>query len=331
MSSRASVSSKGAVLLGKYVACDAFNEAKPLRIVTHAHHDHIGGLRRSLQRCDAAIMTKATKDLIDVLKGPMLLKWGEVKTLEYGEEFVYNEERLTLHYADHILGGAQVLVEDAEGNRLVYTGDFRLPKTPVIESDVLVVESTYGNPTQLRPFQGETEGALVSLVEKALTRGPVYVFGYHGKLQEVMQILNDAKVEVPFIIPERILQISKVCRRHGMRLGEYLLSTEAEDAMVMLERRVPCIAFHHMCSKRYVGQNAFRISVSGWEFRSPCRRFSESEYLVALSDHSDFEGLLQYVEESNPKLVITDNYRGNAESLAKAIEKRLGIPAKPLP
>jgi hypothetical protein len=40
--------------------------------------------------------------------------------------------------------------------------------------------------------------------------------------------------------------------------------------------------------------------------------------VIALSDHSDFNGLLRYVEESKPKLVITDNYRaGNATALEK--------------
>jgi len=36
---KADVTAKGAVLLGKYVACDAFNEGMPLRVVTHAHAD----------------------------------------------------------------------------------------------------------------------------------------------------------------------------------------------------------------------------------------------------------------------------------------------------
>jgi putative mRNA 3-end processing factor len=53
---------------------------------------------------------------------------------------------------------------------------------------------------------------------------------------------------------------------------------------------------------------------------------------LALSDHSDFNGLLQYVEESKPKLVVTDNSRvGDAEALAREIQKRLGIKAVALP
>lgn len=209
MSLKATVTTKGAILLGTYAACDAFDEARPLRVVTHAHYDHTMGLKQSLKKCEAVVMTPATRDLIEVLKGSTFLTAGKVKTLEYKKTLTYEDERLTLHYADHILGAAQVLLEDADGTRILYTSDFRLPKTPVIEADVLVMEATYGSPSHVRPFNNMVEGMLVSLVEEGLRRGPVYVFGYHGKLQEVMQILNDAKVEVPFIVPERVFHVSR--------------------------------------------------------------------------------------------------------------------------
>lgn len=322
---------KGAVLLGKHVACDAFDETRQLRVVTHAHYDHTLGLQQSLKKSEVVVMTPATKDLIDVLRGPSVLMTRNVKTLKYKEDFMYKDERLRLYYVDHILGAAQVLVEDAEGMRIVYTSDFRMPGTPIIETDVLLMEATYGNPTHVRPFEETIEDFLISLVEQGLKEGPVYVFGYHGKLQEVMQILNNARVEVPFIVPEKVYHVSKVCEKHGMRLGEYLLSSE-EDAQVMLHKSIPCVAFYHMGSQRYVGKDALRIRVSGWEFGIPCRQIAENEYIIALSDHSDFNGLLQYVKESKPKLVVTDNYRiGDAIALAREIEKRLSIPAKPLP
>ncbi len=329
---KASVTAKGAVLLGKYVACDGFDEASPLRVVTHSHADHLTGLRKSLKECKIVMMTPATRGLIDALKGPSFLMAGNVKTLEYGTTLIYKDESVSLHYVDHILGSAQVLVEDADGTRILYTSDFRLPRTPIIEADILVIEATYGNPYRVRPFWKRVENILVSLVEDCLKRGPVYLFGYHGKLQEVMQMLYEAKVRVPFIVPERIFQVAKVCERHGMKLGDSLLLSGEEKASSILHEGEPCVAFYHMNSRRSVGEDAFRIYVSGWEFSSPCRQVGEKEFRVALSDHSDFEGLLGYVRRCKPKMVITDNYRGgDAVALAREIEKRLGILAKPLP
>ena len=332
MLSKATVTAKGAVLLGKHVACDAFDEAKPIRVVTHAHSDHMLGLRQSLKQCETVVMTPATKDLIDVIRGPSVLVKENVKTLDYGETLAYEDERLTLHYADHILGTAQVLVEDAEGTRILYTSDFKLSKTPVVEADVLVLEATYGNPYRVRPFGMMAEGILVSLVEQGLKRGPVYMFGYHGKLQQVMQILCEAKVKAPFVVPETVFHVSKVCERHGMRLGNCLLLFSEEKAQSILNRREPCVVFYHTCSRRNVGKEALRIYASGWQFMRPCQKIGKGEYRVALSGHSDFNGLLQYVEKCRPKMVITDNRRsGDALALAKEIERQLNIPAMPVP
>jgi len=328
---KADVTDKGAVLLGKYVACDAFDESMPLRVVTHAHADHMVGLRRSLRTCEKVLMTKATKDLIDVLRGPLFLMGGYVETLDYGKTLQYGEEWITFFRADHILGAAQVLVEDVGGTRIVFTGDFRIDETPVLDADVLVMEATYGSPSCKRSFGRNVRDLLVSLVEEGLKQGTVYVFGYHGKLQEVMQILHNAGVNAPFVVPERVFHVSKVCEGHGMRLGRLMLSSEKE-VKELLERNSSCIAFYHMASRSKVGSGSFRIYVSGWEFNSACREISEKEYVVALSDHSDFDGLVEYVRRSKPKLVITDNFRvGHAERLAKEIRKRFGISAVALP
>ena len=319
------------MLLGKYVACDAYDKAKPLRVVTHAHADHLIGLRQSLRTCEKVLMTKATKDLVDVMRGPLFLMGGLVETLDYGRTIQFEDESITFFKADHILGAAQVLVEDVEGKRIVYTGDFKIENTPVLDADVLVMEATYGSPSCKRPFEADVKNLLISLVEEGLKHGVVYIFGFHGKLQEVMQILHEAKIRVPFIAPERVFQMSKVCEAHGMRLGRLISSTTVE-AKELLERNEPSVAFYHMNSRRMVARGGFRVYVSGWEFNTPCRQISPKEYVVALSDHSDYDGLMEYVRLSKPSQVIVDNYRvGHAETLAKQIRRLLGIQAVPLP
>lgn len=331
LSTKATITPRGAILLGKNVACDAFDESKPLRVVTHAHADHMIGLQQSLRNCQKVLMTKPTKDLIDVLRDPLFLMGGFVETLDYGKTLQYEEESITFFHADHILGAAQVLVEDVEGTRIVYTGDFRINGTPVLDADFLVIEATYGSPACKRSFEKDVKELLVSLVEKGVNHGPVYVFGYHGKLQEVMQILHQADVKAPFVVPERVFHVSRVCEQHGMRLGRLMLSEERE-AKELLEKNLPCIAFYHMGSRNKVGLGHFRVCVSGWEFNSPCREIADNEYVVALSDHSDFDWLMEYVRRSKPKLVIADNFRvGHAETLAREIQKRFSISAIALP
>ncbi len=331
LNGNAAVTHRGAILLGNYVACDAFHENKPLRVVTHAHADHMVGLKTSLKRCEKVLMTKATKDLIYALKGPLALMGGLVETLDYGETMRWADDRVTFFRADHILGASQVLVENDSGERIVYTGDFKVGNTPVLKSDLLVLEATYGKPSFRRSFEVDVKELIVSMVQEGLEEGTVYIFGYYGKLQEVMQLLRKADVEVPFVMPKRVFHVSEVYENHGMRLGKIMFSMEAE-AIELITNNQPCVAFHHMNSRKHIHANSLRICVSGWQFTSPCRQISDNEYILALSDHSDFEGLIDYVRCSKPKRVITDNYRvAHGEILASEITKRLGIPAVALP
>ena len=331
MNEKATVTQRGAVLLGKHVACDGYEEDRPLRIVTHAHADHTGGLRWSLRECQKVLMTRATRDLIEVLQGPLGSKLQDIETMDYEKPLHFDGESITLFRAQHILGAAQVLVESEQGERIVWTGDFRIDGTPVLECDTLVVESTYGSPACRRAFDMDVRKLLVQMVEERLKNGTVYVFGYHGKLQEVMQILHDADVSVPFVMPEKVYRVSKICESNSMQVGCLTLSTE-KQAKSLLEENLPCVAFYHMNSRGSVGLGSERICVSGWEFRKPTRRIGAKEHLVALSDHSDFDGLIEYVRRAKPKRVITDNHAGgHGETLAKEIMRRLDIPAVAMP
>ncbi len=331
MTTKATITKTGAILLGKNTACDAYDETKPLRVITHAHADHMTGLRESVRARKKILLTAATKDLIDALRGRQSLEKADVQTLSYGKPLEYDEEKVTLFKADHILGAAQVLVEDSEGTRIVNTGDFRIDETPVIPADILVIEATYGSPWCKRAFGKDVKNLLVSAVEKGLKRGSVYVFGYYGKLQEIMQLLTVAGVECPFIMPQKVYDVSRASERHGMRLGHLVLS-ETEEGKEMLDTNSTCIGFYHMGSKKTVPRDSYKITVTGWEFGSASRQISEREHLIALSDHSDFAGLIEYVDQSKPKLVITDSYRvGHGEVLARELNRRFAIPAVALP
>jgi putative mRNA 3-end processing factor len=63
MQSKATVTKLGAVLLGKHVACDAYDESRVIRVVTHAHADHMIGLGKSLKNCEVSVMTRLRRNL----------------------------------------------------------------------------------------------------------------------------------------------------------------------------------------------------------------------------------------------------------------------------
>ncbi len=85
MSVKAKVTDKGAVLLGDNVACDAFDDKRPLRVVTHAHADHLGGLKSSLKKCAKVLLTPATRDLIGIVDSTININADCIETLEYNK------------------------------------------------------------------------------------------------------------------------------------------------------------------------------------------------------------------------------------------------------
>jgi len=319
----ASIAPNGAILLGNTVTCDA-HWGRRLRIVTHAHSDHLWGLQESLEQCEEVISSPATKDLVGILRGTT-----DLTPLPFGEPREFEGERITLFKAGHILGSVQVLVEKPDGLRVLYTGDFCLRRAEVIPADILVMEATYGCPGQVRKFKGEMEERMGELLEKLLRSGPVYIFGYHGKLLAVLAMLRRLGIGVPIILPQRTYHLAQVGQRYGMSFPPYLSPTSKEGRMAKSDTH---IALYHTGAKRYLGGRAYRITLSGWEFNQPWRQTSERDYILALSDHSDFEELLEYVERCSPQLVITDNYRvGDAQALANQIRKTLGIEARAMP
>ena len=93
-----------------------------------------------------------------------------------------------------------------------------------------------------RNFDVDVRELVVSMIERRLRGGSVYVFGYYGKLQEVMPLFREADVSVPFVMPERMYAVTKVCEKHGMKLGGVTLSTDP-DGHALLEGNLPCVHF----------------------------------------------------------------------------------------
>ena len=243
----------------------------------------------------------------------------------------YKDERITLFPATHILGSAQILVE-TQDVRLLDTGDFRWT-TPSIETDVLVMQATYGHPSCTRKYSRDVAvRTLVSRTKKALKSGPVCILANRGKLQENMNILYKADIEVPFLFHPRVVRIAQVYKAHGVEVGDFLQigNIEAEE---LIRRKQPHISFYPLRSRVHAEDIYMRISVSGLDTTTPLfYRVMKNEYVVSLSDHCDFNELLKYVKQSKPKLIITDARRcANAEVFAREVRKRLNIRAKPMP
>ncbi len=331
------IKSTGAILLGDSFAIDGYYN-RLARVITHAHSDHLRGLTESIQYSSMIIAHPITIELLfEIINMSSTHKYmlrQKAIPLNYNQEIEVNKEILKLLPANHIIGSAQVHVE-THGFRLGFTGDFRLlNNTPVMKNlDVLVIEATYGRPEYRRPFKHEIDSILIETVIDGLSSSkPVVIYGYYGKLQEVMKILRDGGIKEPFIMPPKIYRITKIAERYGHNIGNYY-NINSREAREIRRNNAGYIMFYHMTRARYRDiRRSVNIILSGWEFNDPVKRVDPGTWLIALSDHADYEELMRYVEKAEPGFVVVDNSReGAAYDLARSIKKELGIQAIVLP
>lgn len=322
-----SVTKNKAVLIGDRVTCDAHEDGRDVRVVTHAHYDHILGLKESLNKCRAVYATPITKDVLGVLHGKRAEK---ISVLNYGEPVMVDSELMMLYPAGHIPGSAQVLVEDVDGNRVLYTGDFRLPGAPIIETDTLVIEATYGHPKCVRPPIDEVYDALIKLISNEVERQPIHVYGFYGKVQEVMGVLRRCGIQAPFLAEGKMYELTIVCTKHNLKVQDVVKATSREGLEVLKSNR-GYVFFKH-ASKLGEKVKGLKIHLTGWEFNVTHRKVTNDLYRVSLSSHSDFNHLIAYVEDSRPKQVIVDNSReGFGVDFAREVRKRLNVKAIAMP
>jgi DNA ligase-1 len=124
-----------------------------------------------------------------------VLKFGEQRRFEHRDA---NFE-ITLFPAGHIFGSAMSLIQ-AEGERLLYSGDFKLrhglsaEPCEVPRADVLIMETTYGRPQYVFPPTEAVLERVIQFCREALDNGETAVLlGYSlGKSQELLCGLGDA-------------------------------------------------------------------------------------------------------------------------------------------
>ena len=151
---------KGIKITGSGLWLDA-HRSVDFCCVSHAHLDHVKKHRKVV----------ATPETLFFLK-QRIGKTQSVK-LNYEQPFEFDGCKLTLFPAGHILGSAQMLVE-VEGLRLLYSGDFNMEDTAaaemikIPESDVLIMECTFGRPFYRFPPRKQVEEQLIQFVQKPM-------------------------------------------------------------------------------------------------------------------------------------------------------------------
>ena len=286
--------------------------ARALAVVTHAHTDHS-------RRHRETYLTAETLALTTPQRRP---KSARVIALETEEEV--GGGTLTLVTAGHMLGSAQVLFE-APGGRLLYTGDLKLRGPHPVKmpkANVLVIESTYGRPHFLFPDHLSIVEAIAEWCRKMLAEGvtPVLLCHAIGKAQEVMLAL--APYGIRFALESRCIPGTLAYVQAGHELPDYVELVPGEDYSERVVIAPPA-------GKAVIRQlHRYRCAlVSGWAQDRHFRALFGADVAFPLSDHCDFQELLDAVDLVAPEQVYT--VHGFTDDLAKQLRRR-GVRASAL-
>lgn len=266
-------------------------------IISHGHADHsrYGHKQYITHHRNVPIISHRLGDI-------------NVTGKEWGETFIINNVKFSLHPAGHIIGSSQIRVEH-KGEVWVFTGDYKTEddgiSTPFepIRCDTLITECTFGLPAFKWTPQVEVfENINNWWAENRLEGKTSILFGYSlGKAQRLLKYLNTDIGEIythgaienmtevlrPLVHFPKTTLITKETKKAQL-LGNIVLAPPSAHGSTWIRKMVPYVT----------------ASASGWmTFRGARRRRAIDKGFV-LSDHCDWTGLLSSIEETGAKKII---------------------------
>jgi len=236
---------------------------------------------------------------------------GEINVTgkEWGETFTIKNVKFSLHPAGHIIGSSQIRVEH-KGEVWVFTGDYKTEDDGVatpyepIKCHTFITECTFGLPAfKWRP-QSEVFNDINTWWSDNKAEGKTSViFGYSlGKAQRLLRYLdtdigkiythgaieNMTEVIRPLSPMPETTRVTRETKKEEL-LGNIVVAPPSAHGSTWIRKMVPYVT----------------ASASGWmTFRGARRRRAIDKGFV-LSDHCDWQGLLESIEATGAEKIIS--------------------------
>ena len=273
-------------------------------VITHAHSDH------ARPGSQAYLCHHYTKPLLQLRLGN-----NAYQSVEWNEPVLMNDVKISLHPAGHIIGSSQVRVE-YNGEVWVVSGDYKCEDDglsgalEIVRCHTFITESTFGLPIyNWKPqseiykniqdwvWQNREEGKVSVLTAYSLGKAqrllpciaqtglPIFL---HGAVYNVHTALVNAGWELPAV------QRVQADMPHKIFKGSVVIAPGSADGTPWMKRFAP-----------------YAVGVcSGWmQVRGNTRR-RNADAGFALSDHADWDGLLQTVKATGAsKVFVTHGFQ----------------------
>ena len=282
-------------------------------VVTHAHSDH-GRPGHQHYLCSSPCLP---------LLRHRLGAGISAECLPFGESITIGDARLSFHPAGHILGSAQVRVE-VGGSVWVVSGDYKPQADQTCEPfelvpcDGFISECTFGLPVYRWKAEEEVHAEINDWWKENAGQGmPSVLFAYSlGKAQRVLAGLDPSIGSIfahsaihPFLplYAESGIQLPKVCRVNGQ-------PRDWSDSIIIAP---PAVEDTKWLNRFRGARKAF---ASGWMAIRGARRRRNLDRGFVLSDHADWDGLVNVIEETGAEEIKMTH--GNGDALVRYLRER---------
>lgn len=285
-----------------------------INFVSHAHSDHLptknGGM----------ILSSIETNEIANLRGFKM------------ENHVESLEDFSLINSGHILGAKGLLFDD-----IFYTGDICtrdrgfLKGAEIPKCKTLITECTFGLAEFVFPKMEQIQKQVNELISELYGKGiPVILMGYQlGKAQTITQLFGHWG---PLYLHDSVKDMNLLHQKFGISLKDGIGHSEAEKNG-LLEKKPWVMVAPMMSNKNKFIQEmkskygAVTIGFSGWAQSSRFSFGRRTDYSIPMSDHCDFNELVDMVIKSEAEQVYT--IHGFVDEFAQHL-KKIGITAQPL-
>jgi Cft2 family RNA processing exonuclease len=215
---------------------------------------------------------------------------------------------------------------EADGDSLLYTGDFKLrpgrssEHCQPVQARTLIMETTYGRPRYVFPPTEEVVAAVIRFCRESIEGGavPVLLAYSLGKGQEILASLMDS--DLPIQLHPSSARMTGIYEALGQRFPRWSPwdPETARGHVIITPSARPLLAARPILGPLRIA------SLSGWALDGRRNAVPETSFRFPLSDHADFPDLLRFVEAVRPEKVFT--LHGFAADFARHLRRR-GIDA----
>ena len=285
-----------------------------INFVSHAHIDHLPSTN------GGTILSSVETNKIANLRGFKM------------ENHIDSLDGFSLIDSGHIFGAKGLLFDD-----IFYTGDICTRKRGFLQGakipkcKTLITECTFGLPEFIFPAIDEIQKQVNELISGFYGKGiPVILMGYQlGKAQTITQLFGHWE---PLYFHDSVKEMNSLHQKLGIPLKDGIGHSEAEKNG-LLEKKPWVMVAPMMSSKNKFLQDmkskygAVTIGFSGWAQSSRFSFGRRADYSITMSDHCDFNELVNMVVQSEAEQVYT--IHGFVDEFAEHLQK-IGINAQPL-